>query len=151
MWVFLPDAFISIAQHDEESRIVDVRARIRGDIERLFPEADVAETIDRDYRFATSLPKDRVAQVLSLRAAKINYTSFFDAIADEDRQQAYIQVWGAMYEEQNRLYGPPPEDVEIIEEQKPRYVLEDARYSLDAPSDEVVVLSEEPVVPAESA
>jgi hypothetical protein len=92
-----------------------------------------------------------VALVLSLRAATVNYTSFFDAIKDEERQQATIQVWGAMYEEQNRLYGPPPEDVEIIEEQKPRYVLEDARYSLDAPSEEVVVLSEEPVVAAETA
>jgi hypothetical protein len=151
MWVFLPDAFVSIVEHESESRLVDVRARIRGDIERLFPEADVAETIDRDYRFATTLPRERVSQVIALRTAKVNYTSFFDAIPDEDRQQAYIQVWGAMYEEQNRLYGPPPEDTEVIEERKPRYVLEDARYALDAPSEEVTVLTEEPLAPVETA
>jgi hypothetical protein len=138
MWVFLPDAFISVVEHESEPRLVCVRARIRGDLERLFPEADIAETIDRDYRFATSLPKERVAQVISLRISKMTYQNFFDAIPDEDRKQAYIQVWGAMYEEQNRLYGPPAEDVDAVEPERPRYVLEDARYALD----EVTILSE---------
>jgi hypothetical protein len=144
MYVFLPDAFISVEEHPEESRLVCVRARIRGDIDRLFPEADIAETIDRDYRFAASLPKERVAQVVSLRVAKMNYSNFFDSIQDEDRRQAYIQVWGAMYEEQNRLYGPPSEDVDAEEDDRPRYVLEDSRYSLE----EVTVLTEATVEPA---
>jgi hypothetical protein len=137
MYVFLPDAFVAIDEHEREPRLLIIRARIRGDIERLFPEADVVETIDRDYRFATSLPRERVAQVIGLRTAKLNYAHFFDAIKDEDRKQAYIQVWATMYEEQNRLYGPPPEDVEVVVEERPRYVLEDPRYSLDVPDEEV--------------
>ncbi|MEZ0325846.1 MAG: hypothetical protein ACAH95_08055 [Fimbriimonas sp.] len=137
MWLFLPDAFISVTEHETERRLVCVRARVRGDLERLFPEADIAETVDRDYRFATSLPKDRVAQVISLRISKLNYPSFFEAITDEDRKQAYIQVWGAMYEEQNRLYGPPAEDVDAVEPERPRYVLEDARYALDNLDEEI--------------
>ncbi len=138
MWLFLPDAYISVTEHESEPRLVCVRARVRGDLESLFPEADIAETIDRDYRFATSLPKERVSQVVSLRIAKLNYASFFEAIPDEDRKQAYIQVWGAMYEEQNRLYGPPAPDVDAVEPERPRYQLEDARYTLD----EVTILSD---------
>jgi hypothetical protein len=143
MYVFLPDAFVSLVEHDVEPRLIYVRARIRGDIERLFPEADVIETLDRDYRFSTSLPKDRVAQVISLRTSKVNYTNFFDAVKDDDRRQVYIQVWAAMYEEQDRLYGPPPEDIDVPIEQRPRYLLEDPRYALDdLDKEEVTVLTE---------
>ncbi len=137
MWVFLRDAFISVTEHESERRLLRVRARMRGDLDRLFPEADIAETIDRDYRFATSLPRERVAQVISLHVSKLDYGTFFEAIPNEDRKQAYIQVWGAMYEEQNRLYGPPAPDVDEVEPKRPRYLLEDARYSLDIVEEEV--------------
>ena len=67
MWIFMPDAFVSIAEHAEDSRLLIIRARIQGDIERVFPEAQVMETPLEDYRFRASLSRDRVSHVIASR------------------------------------------------------------------------------------
>jgi hypothetical protein len=145
MWVFMKDAFLSIVEHEAEPRLLHIRGRVRGDIEKIFPEADVVETIEGDYRFRTSLPRERVAQAVALRLSKINYTNFKNSVADMDRKQAYIDVWSAMYDEQHRLYGVPPTDADMVEPKPPRYVLEDPRFDMEVPSEEpqtVVILEQ---------
>ena len=131
MWVFMRDSMLALVEHPTEPKIMNVFARIRGDIEKVFPEADVIEAVEGDYRFRTSLPRDRVTQALGLRVGKIDYHSFSDAIEDEERRNTYLQVWSAMYDEQQRRYGPAPLDVDVEHKPVPKYVLEDARYSLD--------------------
>ena len=67
MWIFLSDAFLSVvADKDDPSgpRLL-VRARRQGDIERVFPETEVASTPGADYRFRAWLPRERVAAVLT--------------------------------------------------------------------------------------
>jgi hypothetical protein len=137
MWVFMWDSMLSIVEHATEPKLLNVYARIRGDIEKVFPEADVLEAVEGDYRFRTSLPRERVAQAVSLRVAKINYPVFGDAIEDQERTDAYLQVWSSMYDEQQRRYGPPTlPDVDDLEPAPvPRYVLEDERYSLELPEE----------------
>jgi hypothetical protein len=136
MWVFLRDSFLAITEHEAESRLLDVRARIRGDIEKVFPEADVVETIEGDYRFRTALPRERVAQAMSLRTSKVNYVSFEDATEGAERRLVHHDVWNVMFDEQNRRYGPPTLDVDGEEKPLPRYVLEDPRYDITPPADE---------------
>lgn len=126
----MQDAFLSVVEHEAESRLLQVRGRMRGDIERVFPEADVIEAVDGDYRFRTSLPRERVAQAISLRIGKIDYTGFPSTIKENDRRSAYINVWNAMYDEQQRLYGPPPRDEDPVILDRPRYELEDERYRI---------------------
>jgi hypothetical protein len=108
MWIFLRDSFLSIVEHERETRLLDVRASMRGDIERVFPEADVVEIAGGDYRFRTSLPRERVGQAIALRVGKINYHELDIELAgsDPDRLKSYLNVWTAMYDEQIRLYGP---------------------------------------------
>lgn len=130
MWIFMQDAFLSVTEHESEPRLYVIGARVRGDIEHVFPEADVIEAVDGDYRFCTSLPRDRVVQAISLRLGKIKYPMFHTMISDAERKAAYINVWGAMYDEQQRLYGPPPADKDEVIMPKARYDLEDERYSL---------------------
>ena len=136
MWIFTQDSFLSVSEHDIDTRLLQVAGRMRGDIEKVFPEADVIETVDGDYRFKTTLPRERVAQAISLRIGKIKYPSFHTTVDDADRKSAYINVWGAMYDEQQRLYGPPPADNDEVIVPRPRYELEDERYSLE-PIDEI--------------
>jgi hypothetical protein len=135
MWIFMQDAFLSVTEHESEPRLFVIGARVRGDIERVFPEADVIEAVDGDYRFCTSLPRERVSQAISLRVGKIKYPSFHNSIEDADRKAAYLNVWGCMYDEQQRLYGPPPADSDETLLPRPTYELDDPRYSLDIAHD----------------
>ena len=53
MWLFTSKSFLSVVADKENpkgDRLL-VRSRIAGDIEELFPSADVMETPYADYRF----------------------------------------------------------------------------------------------------
>ncbi len=102
MLIFTRNAFISIVDHPQDDRFLVVRARISGDIEHVFPEAEVFEKPGADYRFQANVARDRVAQLIALQVKEIHYESFESSVEDGDRRQAYIQVWSAMYEEQAR-------------------------------------------------
>ena len=102
MLIFTRNAFISIVDHPQDDRFLVVRARISGDIEHVFPEAEVFERPGADFRFQATVARDRVAQRVAAQVKEIKYEAFEPAIEDGDRRQAYIQVWSAMYEEQAR-------------------------------------------------
>jgi hypothetical protein len=52
MWIFLNNAFLSIVQDKDNMARFMVRARLRGDLERVFAHATVIETPPpADYRF----------------------------------------------------------------------------------------------------
>lgn len=105
MWIFLRDSFLSVVQHDEERRFLLVRSRIRGDIERVFPEATVSEDHRADYRFVASVPRERVSHAVALRLQQIDYTSLNEMVSDTDRALAYDRVYSTMLDEQATRHG----------------------------------------------
>lgn len=105
MWIFLRDSFLSIVQHEDEPKLLQVRARIRGDIERVFPEAYVAEDHRSDYRFTTAISRERVAHVIANKLTHIDYTVLNDAIQEDDRVLAYDRAYAALLDEQVSRYG----------------------------------------------
>ncbi len=102
MLIFTRNAFISIVDHPQDDRFLVVRGRISGDIESMFPEAEVFERPGADYRFQANIARDRVSQRVAAQVKEVHYESFESSIEDSDRRQSYIQVWSAMYEEQAR-------------------------------------------------
>ena len=50
MWIQLNNAFLSIVENRKKTTELLVRARVRGDIEKVFPEADVFEDNNADYK-----------------------------------------------------------------------------------------------------
>ncbi len=102
MWVFTSRSFVSIVEHADEPSLLHVRARFAGDIEELFPSADVIETPNADYRYRTSLPREKVAEAFVRSLKAIDYTSFKGTVEDPERKDAYIQVWEAMWGAQDR-------------------------------------------------
>lgn len=122
MWIFLRDSFLSIVQHEDEPRLLQVRSRIRGDIEHVFPEAFVAEDVRGDYRFCATIARERVAHGIALRIQQIDYTSLSEIVADTDRSIAYDRAYGVMLEEQNDRYS---RELDL-----PGYV---PKYDLEAP------------------
>jgi hypothetical protein len=100
MWIFLNDAFLSIiqptARDAAEPGHLLVRGRLPGDIERVFPEAEVRETPARDYRFRTLIPRAEVAAALARAVEAIDYDNFKSSVKDGDRHDAYFDAWEAM-------------------------------------------------------
>ena len=102
MLIFTRNAFLSIVDHSQDDRFLVVRGRITGDIESIFPEAEVFERPGADFRFQASIARDRVAQRIATTVKDIHYETFEASVEDGDRRQAYLAVWSAMYEEQAR-------------------------------------------------
>jgi len=100
MWVFLNDAFVSAVEHKDDRRLLVVRARVEGDLERFFTgmDVEVQRHDDRDYLFRTIVTKEDFARRLSARAELIDYPNFKSSVAARDigRHEAYLRVWVVM-------------------------------------------------------
>ena len=102
MWIFTRNAFLSVAQHPVDDRLVVVHGSIEGDIERIFPGVEVGQHIDTDHRFSATVPVDRVLAAMQVEMKRVNYDELHSAVEEVSRWHAYISVWLAMYEEQTR-------------------------------------------------
>lgn len=80
MWIYLPDAFLSIVAHRTEPEYLLVRARFAGDLERVFPGCEVQVTPDADYRFRALVSRVRAADVIAANVAGIEYDNVKGAV-----------------------------------------------------------------------
>lgn len=99
MWIFLSDAMLSIVQKpgDAEAGTLTVRGRVKGDIERVFPDAKVVEGAGTDYRFRASIPREQVAKAMHDQVMALDYSNFKGAVKDRARHDAYLRCWSAMH------------------------------------------------------
>jgi len=97
MWIFVNDAFLSIVQHNRRKTMMMVRARVRGDIETVFPGARVSVTPQHDYPFRAVISRKAVVSAMATEVNRIDYYNFKNSVAEDDRHDAYFKVWTAMY------------------------------------------------------
>jgi hypothetical protein len=102
MWIFLPDSFISVVQKPGDTDTLTVRARIKGDIESVFPQAQVEVNKGTDYKYRARVPREAVAQVLHDQVMGLHWSNFKGAVKSSKRHDAYMGVWRAMYAVQDR-------------------------------------------------
>jgi hypothetical protein len=105
MWLSLTDSFLSIvalAGPTADPTQLLVRARVAGDIKRVFPQAKVTHTPKADYAYRTTLPRTVVATALIAALEAIDYPNFKDTVGDQARHDAYLGCWIAMRELQRR-------------------------------------------------
>ena len=102
MWIFCRSpydgqhVFLSaVSDRDDPERLL-VRARFRGDLEAMFPEAEVHEDVGTDYRFRAWVDRVEVVQMIADAATEIDYTNFKSTVAEPWREQAYFDVWAAL-------------------------------------------------------
>ena len=65
MWIMLNNAFLSIVQNRNNKDELLVRARIEGDIERVFPEANSFQDEQADYKYRAFVLRKEVEKVIA--------------------------------------------------------------------------------------
>ena len=103
MWVLLNNAFFSIVKNRNKKNELLVRARIKGDIEKVFPEANTFEDKNADYRYRAFIETSIVVDKISNEIFKIDYDIFKISISIDDfsRTIAYGNVWKELYKLQS--------------------------------------------------
>ena len=104
MWVFTIDGFLSIVQHNAMPDHFQVKSRVPGPLESLWPDHEV-EVIDwADYRYRITIGKSEMLPVLLEAIASVDYTSFKDACSrDPEYHWALSKIWMEMYRYQSKL------------------------------------------------
>lgn len=106
MWIMLNDCFVSIVNKDCARDELMVRARRPGDIEKLFPKAQVTEFTASDYHYRAAIKRTEIAEALVGELSRVTYSNFKDSVDDRPLHDAYLRVWGAMAALQpNRPYS----------------------------------------------
>ncbi len=99
MWIIMNDAFLSVVQNIYNEDELLVRARVKGDIERVFSNAEVFADEGADYKYRSFLPKREVAKIIEWNILDIDYGNFKHSVAksDKKRRSAYDRVWSDLY------------------------------------------------------
>ena len=117
MWLFTKYGFYSVVEDKEVPENVLIRARAREDLEnlkalmkRFFPGSTLAtapiyDSLYSDYRYRVFVPKKDFEAVAQLLVRELDYTNFKHAVGeagDTGRDMAYMSVWSAMRQWQQR-------------------------------------------------
>ena len=108
MWIMLPDAYISAVAYVTNPPQPDkllVRARVKGDLEKLFPRNVIERTTDADYLYRTVVTRNQLKLALLNEVDRIDYKNFKNAVPKNDnaRHHAYLKCWAAMNQLQGQL------------------------------------------------
>jgi len=118
MWLFTRHGFYSVTRSINEPDKLQIRARAKGDLERLAgfmvtrdqPVAQgtakdlqkIIETPDADYRWRVIVTPDTWQIIAVELMADIVYHNFKNEIRDNQRHNDYTRVWGIMNSVQAR-------------------------------------------------
>lgn len=107
MWIFLPNAMLSVVEKPEDrgTEFLTVRGRVAGDIEAVFPGCVAKAGGGTDYAFRARIPREQVAKVMHDQAMNISYANFKSQVDDIQRHDAYMACWQAMYDLQRKKSG----------------------------------------------
>ena len=89
MWICFSESFLSIVDASDEPGALLVRARRAGDIEAVFPNAKVTQSIGRDYLYRAQIKREEVSAVLAEQVMKLAYPNFKSSVADPRLHAAY--------------------------------------------------------------
>lgn len=111
MWLFTKVGFFSVVLSSEskpevgnEDDVLSIRARIKGDLEKLrssyAPElTDTIELPGRDYPYRAYISKEKFAAAMCRAALDVDYGNFKSMIhrtVGLARELLYSKVWGVM-------------------------------------------------------
>ena len=98
MWIMMNKAYFSIVENKKKKDELLVKARINGDIERIFPKAKVLTGVGTDYLYRASISRDIVSDTIKNQIENIDYGNFKNSVPWEDelRHDVYFNVWSEL-------------------------------------------------------
>lgn len=95
MWLLMNKSYMSVVENRNKKDELLVRARVEGDIDRVFPGVKVVKGAGSDYLYRAYISKEVVAEAIRRQILNINYSNFKDSVPweDEARHDAYLDVW----------------------------------------------------------
>ena len=101
MWIFTKHGFFSAVKNYNDANLIHVRARFKGDLERLCTAyglvSKVTQTQRSDYPFRMDFPREIWSYIVKREAESIDYTNFKSAVHDgTKRDRAYLEIWSVM-------------------------------------------------------
>ena len=98
MWVFLNNSFLSIVENRNNKEELLVRSRVRGDIDKIFPDSNIFEMENSDYKYRSYVKKIEVSEKIREIVTNINYDNFKNSISksEDQRHSSYLNVWNEM-------------------------------------------------------
>ena len=78
-------------------KLLLVRARCKGDIERVFKSAEVLEHMGTDYAYRAILPREVVQAAIMREISGIHYPNFKASVRELWRHDAYMEVWTSLW------------------------------------------------------
>ncbi len=104
MWLFLKNSFLSVVEDRNDKNNLLVRSRIKGDIEKIFSDAEILQIPNSDYKFRSFIPRYKVIEKIKEELENINYPNFKNEVGKHDLERAsnYSKIWQIMYNFQNK-------------------------------------------------
>ena len=98
MWIFLNNSFLSIVENRNNKEELLVRSRVRGDIDKIFPDSNIFEMENSDYKYRSYIKKIEVSEKIREIVTNINYDNFKNSISkyEDQRHSSYLNVWNEM-------------------------------------------------------
>ncbi len=110
MWLYCKSGFFSAVKHAEKESTIHVRARFKGDLQRLCKahgiKSKVKTTPQNDYAYRMDFTHEDWARIVREEAEAIDYGNFKNAVHDgTERDRAYMDTWCAMRDAQEGRRG----------------------------------------------
>jgi len=111
MWIFTKQGFVSIKQHKDDPEKLLIRARVNGDLEKIFPGCKVSKNTGTDYKFRTTISRRAAAAKIAAAVFSITYTEGFKTSIDDHERRApfYLSIWELLVDMQEALSKKPHE------------------------------------------
>jgi hypothetical protein len=109
VWIFTKQGFLSIKQHNDDPKKLLIRARVNGDLEKIFPGCKVTKNAGTDYKYRTTVDRSAAAAVIANAVLGINYTEGFKTSVDDHHRRApfYLCIWEMLVDMQETLSRKP--------------------------------------------
>jgi hypothetical protein len=106
MWLFTTDCNFSVVTSHHSKKVLLVRSRFPGHIEKAFPKAVVEKTPERDYLYRALVSKKTFNEWFLKYVETMNYNNFKNTLIEPKYESLCHDVWETCFVDQcRRGYG----------------------------------------------
>jgi hypothetical protein len=93
MWIYTTGGFYSLIQNDTNPTRITIRSRVDGDLQRLWPAAEIEATPQNDYLYRTTLSRAQTLAAIAEQVQAIDYGNYKSAVRDYRRLEFLGLIW----------------------------------------------------------